>query len=141
MLGAGDLPATLDVEVTGGQSPATIAANIQTWVDAITAGTGKAPMIYTALGFWNGSVDVHRLRQPPALGRQLGRDLPQPRRSAGATGSSGSTPTTATCTGISGTVDLDEYNGDLAALQKFAGGSPDWGAQYVASRGRWRRRP
>jgi lysozyme len=56
LLGDGDLPATLDVEVTGGQSAATISARIHTWVNAVKAGTGKTPIIYTGKYFWNGNV-------------------------------------------------------------------------------------
>jgi GH25 family lysozyme M1 (1,4-beta-N-acetylmuramidase) len=55
-LGAGDLPVTADMEVTGGQSKATIAANLQTWVTHVQAGTGKAPMVYTAEGYWDADV-------------------------------------------------------------------------------------
>ena len=55
-LGAGDLPVMLDVEATGGQSAATITARIHTWVNVITAATGKAPLIYTGAYFWDASV-------------------------------------------------------------------------------------
>ncbi len=51
-LGDGDLPPTLDVEVTGGQSPATINANIHTWVNAVQAATGRRPIIYVGKYFW-----------------------------------------------------------------------------------------
>jgi MYXO-CTERM domain-containing protein len=37
-----------------------------------------------------------------------------------------------TVSGISGKVDTDVFNGDLAALQSFAGAEADWGAQYVS---------
>ncbi len=94
-LGAGDLPVTADMEVTGGQSAATIAANLQTWVAAVTAGTGKAPMVYTARGILGRQRGLHGLRADSALGRQLGRHLPHAAPRAGATGTSGSTPTTA----------------------------------------------
>jgi lysozyme len=51
-LGDGDLPVTLDVEWPSyGGSPTV--DGIQTWVDAVTAGTGKVPMIYTAVGYWD----------------------------------------------------------------------------------------
>src|ERR1700679_1453750 len=38
VLGSGDLPVTADMEVTGGQSAATIVAHLQTWVAAVQAG-------------------------------------------------------------------------------------------------------
>jgi lysozyme len=55
-LDVGDLPPVLDVEITGGQAPATLAANIQTWVNIVQQTTGRAPVIYTGIGFWNTSV-------------------------------------------------------------------------------------
>jgi len=52
-LGAGDLPAVIDVETADGQSSSTITKKIQTWVDMVEAATGKRPIIYAASGFWN----------------------------------------------------------------------------------------
>ncbi|MFT3836884.1 MAG: GH25 family lysozyme [Myxococcaceae bacterium] len=50
VLGPGDLPVTLDVEWTSGTPNA---ADIGSWVAQVQAGTGKVPMIYTAVGYWN----------------------------------------------------------------------------------------
>ncbi|MGH7329065.1 MAG: glycoside hydrolase family 25 protein, partial [Polyangiaceae bacterium] len=55
-LGDGDLPCMIDVEVTGGQSGATIASRVKTWLDLVEAGTGKKPMIYTGPYFWADNV-------------------------------------------------------------------------------------
>jgi GH25 family lysozyme M1 (1,4-beta-N-acetylmuramidase) len=55
-LGDGDLPAMIDVEATGGQSPATIAAKIKTWLRIVEQGTGRRPVIYSGAYFWEGSV-------------------------------------------------------------------------------------
>jgi MYXO-CTERM domain-containing protein len=55
-LGTGDLPPTLDVEATGGQSAATITANIHIWMDKVQAATGRVPLIYTGKYFWNDNV-------------------------------------------------------------------------------------
>ena len=52
----GDLPPVIDVEVTGGQTPATIATRLRTMVTAVANGTGAMPMIYTSPGFWNRAV-------------------------------------------------------------------------------------
>jgi lysozyme len=139
MLGAGDLPVTADMEVTGGQSAATIVANLQTWSAAVKAGTGKTPMIYTAPGYWNGSVGSTAFGGDPLWVANWGVTCP-------------SLPDgwsdwvfwqdsdMGSVTGIPATVDLDEFNGTLAQLQSFAGGgttSSDgggpgyWAAQYV----------
>lgn len=52
----GDLIPVIDVEVTGGQSPATIVSNLQTVVHTIQAALGVSPVIYTTAGFWNSRV-------------------------------------------------------------------------------------
>jgi lysozyme len=141
MLGTGDLPVTADMETTGGQSAATIVANLQTWMNAVKAGTGKQPMVYTASGYWDGSVGgSSAFGSDPLWVANWGPPCP-------------SMPTgwsswdfwqysdTGTVNGISGNVDLDEFNGSLAQLQSFAGGgtvAPDggssgvYGAQYVS---------
>ena len=130
MLGAGDLPVTADMEVTGGQSAATIVANLMTWVSHVQAGTGKAPMIYTALGYWNGSVGSTAFGNLPLWAANWGVTCPNL-----ANGWSDwvvwQYSDMGSISGIPATVDLDEFNGDLSALQKFAGAAADWGAQYV----------
>lgn len=129
MLGAGDLPVTADVEVTGGQSAATIAAHLKTWLDAVEAGTGKKPMIYTAPGFWNGSVASSAFGSYPLWVANWGVSCPSM-----PTGWSNwvfwQNSDMGSVSGIPATVDLDEYNGDAASLTDYAG-APDWGAQYV----------
>jgi len=50
VLGPGDLPVMLDVEWTSGTPNA---QGIGTWLSQVEAGTGKRPLIYTALGYWN----------------------------------------------------------------------------------------
>ena len=49
-LGPGDLPVTLDVEWTSGTPNAN---DIGSWAFQVAIGTGKIPMIYTALGYWD----------------------------------------------------------------------------------------
>jgi lysozyme len=121
-LGPGDLPVTADMETTGGQSAATIAANLQTWAAAVEAGTGKTPMIYTAEGYWNGSVGSTAFVQDPLWVANWGVTCPGlPNgwknwvfwQTAGDSTSVG---------GVSG-ADPDVFNGTLAQLQAFAGSS------------------
>jgi len=134
MLGDGDLPVTADMEVTGGQSEATIAAHLQTWMAAVTAGTGKTPMIYTALGYWNASVGSSAFEANPLWVANWGvtcPDLP----TAWSAWKFWQDSDTGTVAGISGDVDEDEFNGSLADLQAFAGATtpPDGGAPSDAS--------
>lgn len=53
----GDLPPAIDVEVTGGQSPATIAAKVRTAITTIQAALGVTPFIYASPAQWNRIVD------------------------------------------------------------------------------------
>ncbi len=55
-LGKGDLPCVIDVEMTGGQSPSTIAKKVKTWLNIVEKGTGKKPIIYTGAYFWQDNV-------------------------------------------------------------------------------------
>jgi MYXO-CTERM domain-containing protein len=136
MLGDGDLPVTADMEVTGGQSEATIAAHLQMWMAAVTAGTGKTPMVYTALGYWNGSVGSSAFEANPLWVANWGvtcPDLPN----AWSGWKFWQDSDTGTVDGITGAVDEDEFNGSLADLQSFAGiaTTADGGAPSDASDG------
>jgi len=52
-LATGALLPCVDVEATGGQSPAAIVAAVQIWLDTVAQKLGVAPMIYTGAWFWN----------------------------------------------------------------------------------------
>ena len=131
VLGAGDLPVTADVEVTGGQSGGTIAANLQTWLTHVEAGTGKKPMIYTAPGWWNGNVGSSAFGSYPLWVANWGVSCPS-LPSGWSNFAFWQDADNGSVAGIGGAVDTDEYNGDGAALATFAGGGADWGAQYVS---------
>jgi lysozyme len=129
-LGADDLPPVADVEVSDGVSGATLVANLATWVSVIKSKTGRTPMIYSAPGFWD---------PLPSTGQFAGEvlwvanwqvscpDTPTPWTgwTFWQSADNGSVP------GISGAVDLDEYNGTLAQLQSIGGPAP-YAAQFVA---------
>jgi GH25 family lysozyme M1 (1,4-beta-N-acetylmuramidase) len=55
-LGPGDLPPTLDLETTDGQSAATIAQRASDFLDRVAQKTGRKPMIYTSPSFWNSTL-------------------------------------------------------------------------------------
>jgi lysozyme len=130
--GPGDLPPMLDMEVTGGQSPATITAKIHTWVNKIKAATGRTPLIYTGKYFWEPNVQTNDFASFPlviaAYVKPNCPNTPSPwtKWAMWQYSSSGSVP------GISGNVDMDEFNGTMADLKKLAGMDSDWGAQYVS---------
>jgi hypothetical protein len=106
---------TLDVEWTHGTPNA---PDIQTWVNLVTAGTGKKPMIYTAVGYWD-SYFHGEFGDLTLWVANYGVTCPHVPDSW-----SGWTfwqPNGAGVPGISGNVDQDLFNGTLADLQQFAG--------------------
>jgi lysozyme len=131
MLGDGDLPVTADMEVTGGQSAATIVKNLQTWMAAVQAGTGKTPLIYTSPGFWNGSVNSNAFAGNPLWVANWGVNCPTLPNAWNAF-SFWQYADNGTVKGINGAVDLDKFNGTLAELQAFAGATPKYAAKYVS---------
>jgi lysozyme len=131
VLGPGDLPVTLDVEATDGQSAATIASKIHVWMDKVEAGTGKRPIIYTGKYFWNDNVVTADFADYPLWIAAYGPpcpDTPTPwhKWSMWQYSSTGAVP------GISGDCDVDEFNGTLDELTAFANGGAEWGAKFVS---------
>jgi len=49
----GDLPPVIDVEVSGGLTPAQVKASVQAWVDHVAAAIGRPPIIYAGLYSWH----------------------------------------------------------------------------------------
>ena len=112
-LGDGDLPATIDVEVTGGQSAATIAAKVGTWLARVEAGTGRKPMIYTGPYFWQGNVASLAYGGYPLWIADYG--VPKPQVPA-----PWSNYKIWQYSDSGGTLDVDSFQGTLAELQAFA---------------------
>ena len=116
-LGSGDLPAMIDVEATGGQSPATIAAKVRHWLQIVEAGTGKRPFIYTGSYFWQDHVKDSSFGQYPIWIAAYGPSCPS--LPAGWSKwlmwqySDGN-----------GKLDHDVFNGSLAELRAYAGEGP-----------------
>lgn len=121
-LGPGDLPVMLDVEATGGQSPATITARIHQWMDAVAAGTGKQPFLYTGAYFWDDNVKSADFASVPINVAWYGTTCPG-LPNAWRNWHFHQFSSTGSVSGISGNVDLDVWNGSLAQLRAFAGSS------------------
>jgi lysozyme len=120
----GDLPPMIDVEETRGMSCAVITAGIRTWADRVRAATGRVPVIYTSIGFWDGSVcgssavdDLHLWAAHWGVTCPTIPDV----WSDWVFWQYGVLPGVP---GISGDVDRDVFNGDLAALEAYAGAVP-----------------
>lgn len=123
-LGVDDLPPALDVEVTNGLEPAAVATAITAWLEHVEAEAGVTPIIYTRSDFWQSSVAADLGDHPlwaaswvdgcPDLADTWTDWVFHQYTDAG------SIP------GISGAVDLDRFNGDLAELLTY-GATPDCG--------------
>ena len=129
-LGAGDLPPTLDVEVTDGQSAATIRSRMEQWLAHVEQKTGRVPFIYVSPGFWPnlGSPNESHYRLWVA---NWGVSCPSLPAGGWSTWQMWQKADNGSVSGISGAVDLDEFNGSLQQLQAIAGGAP-YAAQYVS---------
>lgn len=121
VLASGDLPAVLDFETakesSAGNTEATqqLLADVQTWLQIVTAALGRPCLLYTSPGFWNG-LGSHDFGQYPLWVAEYGVTTPKP-----VSGWSAWTfwqySESGTVDGVQGTVDLDIFQGDLAALQ------------------------
>ena len=129
-LDPGDLSPVADVETLDGESGSTLVANLATWASAIQSMTGRTPMVYASPGFWDALPDTGQFSNLGSWVADWGPTCPDT-----------STPWTnwqfwqysddGSVSGISGAVDLDEFNGTLAQLQTLGGGAP-YGAAYVS---------
>ncbi len=120
-LGPGDLPVMLDMEDARGQSPATITAKLHQWVDAITAGTGRAPIIYTGAYFWDASVKTTDFSHLPLNVAWYGTNCPgEPNAWAGHHWVFHQYSSSGSVAGISGRVDMNVFNGTLDDLRNLA---------------------
>jgi GH25 family lysozyme M1 (1,4-beta-N-acetylmuramidase) len=114
-LGAGDLPAVIDVEVTDGASPHEMADAIRTWLTVVEKGTGLRPIIYVGSYFWQDNVGATDFGDYPIWIAAYGPACPSlpPGWSNWAFWqySDGG-----------GSLDHDVFNGSLAELDKLEGG-------------------
>jgi lysozyme len=124
-LGPGDLPAALDVEkLPPGVPPPTVyAARLAVLVAKVREGTGRQPMIYTGAHYWPRWVQSEAFAALPLWHPQYAAvrcpSIAHPWRAWAfwQTSERGRVP------GVRTLVDLDVFNGDLAALETLAGGA------------------
>ncbi len=120
-LAPGDLPPTLDLEVTGNLAPGDVLAAAATWLGLVAAATGRTPLLYTFYSFWMTLGNPTALAQYPLwIARYTSAPSP---------GVIGGWPTwtfwqyssSGAVNGIGGTVDMDAFQGTAAALNALAG--------------------
>ena len=125
-LQAGDLPPVIDVETTDGYSATQVADAVSDWIYTVETETGRMPIIYTGSYFWESSVATADFEDYPLWVANWHASCPD-------------TPDywnhwefwQTSCTGwvngISGNVDTNLFNGDLATLLAFAEGTVECG--------------
>lgn len=119
----GDLPVTLDVEKPqpGLPAPDVYAARIRTFVQRVTAGTGRAPMIYTGAYYWPSYVRTREFNTLPLWHAQYTSARCPTIADAWSDWSFWQYSSTGRVPGITGNVDLDRFNGTFEELQRLAG--------------------
>ena len=118
-LGAGDLAPVIDVETMGGLSASAVNAAVSQWISTIASATGRRPIVYSSPSFWSGLGN-------PTVAADLwianwGVSCPSV-PSAWSSWRLWQYSSTGTVAGISGSIDVDRFNGTLADLQAYAGG-------------------
>lgn len=118
----GDLPAVLDVEVDDGVAPRDLNDRVAQWLRVVEGATQRQAIIYTSLTFWENSLNnSDAFRGHPLWIAQYDVDSPElPGNWSDWVfwqySQSGS------ISGVDGDVDLNRFNGPIAALRDFAQG-------------------
>jgi GH25 family lysozyme M1 (1,4-beta-N-acetylmuramidase) len=120
-IAADDLPPVLDVEAADGLSAAQVGAKVKQWVDHVTAALGRPPIVYTGYYFWRDSVGSLDESASPLWHAQYTSAACPLIADTWSTWAFWQYTSTGTVAGISGSVDVDRWNGDMAALTAFLG--------------------
>ncbi|GAB3597809.1 hypothetical protein GCM10027446_26550 [Angustibacter peucedani] len=116
----GDLPPVLDLEVTGGLTPAQLSTWARTWLTTVRRLTGRQPMIYTSPSFWRSALhDSQGFHAYPLWIAHWQTKTPSipggwPNYAVHQYSATGRV------SGIGTDVDLDVFNGTSAQLHAFA---------------------
>lgn len=119
----GVLPPVLDLEQNGGLTSSELISWTRTWLETVTAETGRTPMIYTYKNFWSSRMaGTSQFTAYPLWLAYYNEELGSlvgnwPDWAIWQYTSSGSVP------GISGRIDMNVFNGTQADLAAFANGA------------------
>jgi lysozyme len=115
----GDLQMTLDIEVTDGKTPSQVRAWIVAFINQIQARTQRPGIIYTGFYFWRDSAgNGSNLNCPLWLAAYVSNPAPYVPH-AWSTWSFWQYTSSGSIPGVSGNVDRDAWNGDLAGLNRL----------------------
>lgn len=116
-----DLPPVMDIETADGQSTSVVRANMKKWLDQVESKLGRKPIIYTA-AFMSGTIGTGWTAYPLWVANYgvMCPTMPSDwtKWKFWQSSSTGSVP------GISGGVDVDEWNGTLQELIDWANPTP-----------------
>jgi lysozyme len=114
-LQASDLPPVIDVEINNGASNSQMISGVTTWLDIVQQSLGRAPMIYTVASFWNAHLNnqfgdyalwiANYGVQSPAIPQGWSNWAFWQHSQTGSV------------SGVTGSVDLDWFNGSPADLK------------------------
>ncbi len=116
-LQAGDLPPVIDVEINNGVSSSQMISGVTTWLTVVQQSLGRMPMIYTVASFWNANLN-DQFGDYPLWIANYGVQSPAIPQGWSSWefwqhSQSGSV------SGVTGSVDLDWFNGSIADLMAF----------------------
>ena len=115
----GDLPPTIDVEISDGIAPAKLAANLGIYIDAIEDGLGVEPIVYTGSYFWRDNVGAPTTwSDAPMWIAAYGPTCPTI-LNAWTNWQFWQYSGSGTMAGVASAVDLDHFNGTLEDLNTF----------------------
>ena len=115
----GDLPGVIDVEKMGTASAAQLRTMVHTWIDYVEEKTNRRPIIYAGSYFWDDHSLGTDFSSYPLWGPHYTTADCHLISSAWNDWTFWQHSDEGTVSGISGAVDLDRYNGDLASLKAF----------------------
>ena len=113
----GELAPVIDVEATGGKSPAQIAAAIKVWVERVRSRLGVEPMIYTSPEFWRDRVGGADFANQPLWLAHYTAECPRVPAPWNAW-TFWQYSKTGRVSGIQGDVDLDVFAGTIDELRR-----------------------
>jgi lysozyme len=117
----GDLPPVIDVEAAASASKATILQEVQNWLNTVEQALNRRPMIYTTASFWNSHLNDTFGAYPLWIAEY---GVSAPKIPAGwSDWQFWQYSQSGTVSGVTGSVDRDEFNGsyeDLLALLQSA---------------------
>lgn len=125
---AATLPPILDLETTGGLSSAQLVTWAQLFTETLRTATGRTPVIYTYISFWNVQMGGSRAFSQFPLWLAAYRSTPPDPVGGWPAFTLWQYTASARIPGISSDVDMSRFAGDAAAYAEFTDGTvpTDW---------------